>query len=350
MITKFQLYERLTSNIYHFTYVGKLVNILETNKFYTTPVIGTKADSNINKGKFYYFATQTSRHGKVAYADSLSTWAGKVCINLNGNKLNDNYKSMSVDFWQTSRNPKDHDKQNFMRNLTRYDELEERIVTNKSEIDNARKYIDEIHVFLPEERNDYVAKNFIELKKYSDVNIYFYDDEKYFDNQTKSKSIDINDIDFEKDLDPEENTHKSYNIPLVRVMGIMIMGDDDFKKKLFKWLEKSKYVKNLLKDRNRKFKGTNSELSIDDLFKKIEKSSETDLKHIFTNIFWSGQVDDYWMTDFVNSISADVHNNKSSTNPIARKILHLLTQDMNKNKVKNLRNYFIYKNSLATKK
>ena len=132
---------------------------------------------------------QTSRNGKVAFASSLPK-DGKVCININGEKLNQNFKSKRVDYWQTSRDPKNHKSSNYMYHLTRFDELEERIITNKSQIPNAKKYIDEIHVLLNNSENmkDWIAKYMIEIKKYvDDVNIYFYKEEKYFNNQRKDK-------------------------------------------------------------------------------------------------------------------------------------------------------------------
>jgi len=344
MITKFDLInEALTSKMFHFTSVHKLVNILKENAFFTTPVIGTGADSNVNDGKFYYFAMQTSRHGEVAFAGSVAR-TGKVCINIDGQKLNQNFKSKRVDYWQTSRNPKDHKPHNYMQHLTRFDELEERIITNKSEIPNAKKYIEEIHVLINGEMPDYIARSMVELKKHiKGVNIYFYKDEKYFNNQAKWAAIlNFDDIDFEKDIDKDRIPHVEYRIPLKRVMSLMVMGDDELKDKLFKWLEKSKEVEKTLADRNRQFKGTNSELTIENLYKLIDKKSKEDYTRYL-------EYNGLYLDDYINVTSADIHNSKSSTNSIARYVIHELTKDMDKHNVKNIKDYILYKKDLMDK-
>jgi len=345
MITKFNLInEALTSKMYHFTNISNLVNILKEDAFFTSPVIGTGADSNVNDDKFYFFAMQTSRHGEVAFADSIPK-AGKVCINIDGQKLNQNHKSKRVDYWQTSRKPEDHGKHDYMHHLTRYDELEERIITNKSEIEEASKYIEGIHVLLIKDGVEhYVASNMIELKKYiSDVDIYFYDNVKYFNNQVKNKSININDVDYEKDIDkdaPKPRTH--YYIPLTRIMSLMTIGDGKLKGEIFKWLKKSVHIKKIINFRNTNFKGTNSELSMSKIIKDIEEEAKKD----YNNYSYS----DFYLQDYLNSISADIHNYKSSTNPIARHIIQTLTKDMNKHNVKNLKNYVLYKNEITKNK
>lgn len=235
------------------------------------------------------------------------------------------------------------------------DELEERIITNKSEIPNAKKYIEQIHVLITGDMPDYIAENMIELRKYiDDVDIYFYNEEKYFNNQaTWGASMvpkhllkdakwtkDVDEVDFEKDLDKDKIPYTNYRIPLTRIMGLMIIGDDELKGKLYKWLGESKYVEKVLADRNRQFKGTNSELTIDNLYKLIEKESKKDIDN------YVKYITDFYLHDYVAALSADIHNHKSSTNPIARYALQKLTKDMSKHKVKNLKSYIEYKNKL----
>jgi hypothetical protein len=108
--------------VYHRTSLNALVNLLETNRFLTTPAGGSVAERLINKGRDYYFSTMRSPQGD---------YPGSITLLLDGRKLSQRYKGAPVDYWGPT----------FDKN-----EMEDRIFTNLPYIENAASYIKEIHV------------------------------------------------------------------------------------------------------------------------------------------------------------------------------------------------------------
>ena len=125
------LAEGLSPNLFHFTTLRKLINILETNKFLTSVAVGTTSDET-DRGKFYFFSMARSKGS--SYGKSYSYNEG-VTINLDGYKLGHNYKGMPFNYWGNIEQ-------------SGQSEAEDRVITDKPFIENASKYITEVHLLL----------------------------------------------------------------------------------------------------------------------------------------------------------------------------------------------------------
>lgn len=143
------LNEILTDILYHFSGIDRIENILKTNKFLTTAAFATQSEVEQNKGKFYFLSTARSTFGK--YSDSMESGFGYVV--LDGRKLGHTFSGTAVDYWgETFRKA----------NKGKHEE-EDRIFTNKPFIENARKYILEIHLCFGKgvrEKNKFGFRNY----------------------------------------------------------------------------------------------------------------------------------------------------------------------------------------------
>lgn len=199
LIAKDVLTEGLTDILYHFTYFPYLINILKENKLRASTSIGSKKEQTLSAGKFFYFCTTRSR--------SSGFGVGDTCIVLDGRKLAHRYKGFPVDYYKMSTKPSDwRTTSDYILSLVQ-NENEERIVLNKPIIDDARKYILEIHAYMDGKHyfnTDNMQFVVDECYKYN-IDVYYYDNRSYFRYQNKSKAIDINKIslpgDFEDDYD-----------------------------------------------------------------------------------------------------------------------------------------------------
>lgn len=115
-----------TDILFHYTTLQNLVNILNSNQFELTIGAGSVADDkNI---KPYYLSLTRSRLGRYHVNRNNS---GGVLMTLNGNKLNQRYRTKAIDYW-------DEDFRKF--NGGAY-EAEDRLFSNAPIISNARDYI-----------------------------------------------------------------------------------------------------------------------------------------------------------------------------------------------------------------
>lgn len=310
-------FESLTDTIYHFTFANKLINILKTNQINLTPIFGTNADLEINHGKMFTLSLTTSRSSNIGYAASLPKQE-LVRITFDGRKLNYIFKSKRVDYWQHSKDPKSYDKidsndpkvlKNFYKHISRQNELEDRIISDKNTIKIANKYIHKIEIL-----NIDIEKAET-IKWYCDslnIPIYVYDQEKYFDASYIDKAIKIK---------PKLNDIKSdRNEPLFyieNILGLLTYKDPELETKIFNDISK------------------NFNIDIDALKKKNE-----DIKN--KNNYYLN-IGDFYVTDKVYALSANIHNLKSTTNELFRYIIHQFALDMKKNKSKNIKEYITYK-------
>jgi hypothetical protein len=145
------LSEAASPVLYHFTWERSLSNILKTNKLYLTSSVGSR--SNQFSDKSYYISFSRTKSIKHGYGTKFTN-PGSVRIRVDGNKLNHNYKTISIDYWQYPR------EKGLMGGSG--DEMEDRVVSDNDAIDNANKYIESIDIFLPK---DGISADIIENAK-----------------------------------------------------------------------------------------------------------------------------------------------------------------------------------------
>ena len=193
--------ESVSQIVYHNTDTDKLYNILHSNQFHLTNMIGGHAD-NQSKNRFFYLSMSRIKHG--GYAQDTN-----VVLVLDGDKLNQTNKGISVDYWgtmkykTTSEQGIDH----FLRNR----ENEDRVTSNKPVIEKANTYIKEIHVSLDryndtEYEHSNNLSNINKLASDLNIDIFYYTDKEAWKLQDKRKSIKPN---FIKPTEiTDNNTHK----------------------------------------------------------------------------------------------------------------------------------------------
>ena len=132
------LSEGLSKIVYHGTSIDRLLSILKDDTILLTP---TTSESDRLQNKFYYLSVSRIKYGGYMMSGDL-----KVNIVLDGQKLSNKYKGISVDYWgdEGDKSVKHKNRNTYMRN--KRDENEDRLITNDDEIKNAHKYIKEIHI------------------------------------------------------------------------------------------------------------------------------------------------------------------------------------------------------------
>lgn len=130
------LFEETRDVIYHATNLPNLKNILETNSFILTSIIGAPSEEKITPPKKYYFLSLS--RSKLGSYHTKNLFASSVLLVLNYDKLRKNYKIFPVDYWEGKK-------------LEKEDEMEERLVSEKPEIPNAKNFIEEIHIYVNRE-------------------------------------------------------------------------------------------------------------------------------------------------------------------------------------------------------
>ena len=140
-ITFCRLKESVSAIIYHNTHINKAKSIIIHNKFLLTTSLGTQSDQFSKK--FYYISTSRIKFG--GFSNSFPE-NNIVNIVLNGRKFNERYKGGPVDYWGYDFRKQAPD----MQSKLRHDENEERVFSDNPEIQDASKYILEIHVSVDE--------------------------------------------------------------------------------------------------------------------------------------------------------------------------------------------------------
>lgn len=131
-----EIFEGISSIVYHATEIYRLMKILQLNKFLLTPSIGTESDQEHNGKKMFFLSTTRSKVGSYHYPIHQYS-DGKCLLVLDGQKLmQDGFSGGPVDYWGGGALSKDNN------------EMEDRIISMKSEIPNALKYIKEIHIYM----------------------------------------------------------------------------------------------------------------------------------------------------------------------------------------------------------
>lgn len=188
--------EGVNEILYHTTFASNAVDILQQNRFRLTPDMGTPSDRDYRREeKNFFLSTTRSRMGQ--YHTPVSKYEdSRVIMVLDGRKLmQDGYSGGPVDYW----------------NGFDIDEMEDRVYSNSPTIDDAKKYIKEIHLFTPEKsRHDLsgrmeprskASRTLIGLAKRMGMPLYTYKDPKNFNLLNKSRAGGVSVKDFGKDED-----------------------------------------------------------------------------------------------------------------------------------------------------
>jgi len=320
------LTEGLSDVLYHFTYIPHLIKILKLNKFATSSNLGSNADQWKDKGRFFFFSTQRSK-GMSGYGRN----HGNVCLVLDGMKLNQRFKGFPTDYWNWSKNPKDYDNKSNYIHALQSSELEDRIVTNKPYIDDAKQYIKAIHILTANGNNETLRKTDLDniINEVNDIPIYFYNDENSFKLQDTSKAIPRENISLRSTTDDYEEPDRSleslryfrYIAPIIILKNDINDGYNDERDAI------EKLLKQFLESVNK-----NSQKNFDDIMGEINATVKK-------------MSSPWYNDDAYYSLAADIHNQRGNPDTYFREILKLILNDMKKWRVNNLKDYVKKKTS-----
>lgn len=178
------LTESVSPIVFHNTTLNGLVKILRSNQFNLTNMLGNPSDTK-SKNKFFYLSLSRIKHG--GYAQFMDD----VVLVLDGDKLNQTNSGTSVDYWgdMKPKSTSERGKEEFLR----YNENEDRLLSNRPVIKDASKYIQEIHINISKYKTDIpdYVKDAILLCEKLGINCYIYDNKEAWKLQDKRKSINI---------------------------------------------------------------------------------------------------------------------------------------------------------------
>jgi hypothetical protein len=173
-IIKRLLNEALLPESYHITNFDNILDILASNTINLSSSLGSKSDQYGNR--FFFLSFSRTKSLKLGYKAGQKNIA---VIVFDGNKLNNNFKSLPVDYWETKGITTHSD-----WSANRY-EYEERLISDKPIINNVSKYIIRIDLLFDFKEDSTVNENrintlqeIIKLGKSRNININIYSNEK----------------------------------------------------------------------------------------------------------------------------------------------------------------------------
>ena len=126
---RYYIKESLSSILYHFTSIHSLINILEKDIFKLSDVSSGWTNSNkekqINNGYKYYISFSRTFNSSYNMKAKLP-----VRIHMNGDMLNYNYKGTQANYYDNIQDS----------------ESEDRLLSNKPELNNISKYITRVDI------------------------------------------------------------------------------------------------------------------------------------------------------------------------------------------------------------
>ena len=191
----------LSDILYHATGIHNLYDILKTNKFALSTSLGSTADNDLHNnasGKTFFLSTTRSRVGCYHYPTSKGQY-GQCLLVLDGRKLMaDGFSGGPVDYW----GPLFERKKN---------EMEDRVVSARPNINNASKYIKECHIYLDTNtpKRDTrlhgmvrLLRKTLLLAKTSHLPVYVYADNKDFNLLRKNRAVPVSGMNLEAEPPP----------------------------------------------------------------------------------------------------------------------------------------------------
>lgn len=369
-LDKFLIKEALSSKVYHFTSIKSAFNILKTNEMFCQSSLATSADDYSDKYKFYVSFTRV-KSPKEGFGYNSYKRKSFARIEFDGDKLNNNFNGRPVDYWN---NDSLTNKRKYMKDVTnqkaykyvpydgndnvdakdmngvyKYDfkypkedsplyasfdgkiykkeqiipddiqhhvfnEIEDRIQTNKPIIENINKYITRVDILI--DRNSESKDEIVYARNLSFSNFVFvYDNMKDFIMQsenTVNKEIQ-NDESIENKIDLYKNVlhwSQNYYIELLSSYLMLLTIDEHDMNKKFK------LVSNILDDGNLgKYKGK--------VIKKISSHR------------WGINIE-----DCINSLEASAQNTSKEPTREGQEVLHFITSSMRKLGYKSFRDMY----------
>jgi hypothetical protein len=140
------LKEGITDVVYHYTGgMEKGAKILEDNRFLASGGFSKEVESELGKGKLYYFSTARTPSNSFT-----GTYPQGVIFKLDGRALGQKYKAVPLDYWATSkRSSKRAANVPSDPGASEGFEAEDRLLLDEPYIEDADRYIDEIHFAIP---------------------------------------------------------------------------------------------------------------------------------------------------------------------------------------------------------
>ena len=280
--------------LYHFMFSHYVLDMLQKNKLNMVAAIGKDSDYKINKNKFYYLSTTRSKSSGFRKGDSK--------IVLDGRKIKQRYKITPVDYWNWPKNDK-QDTSAYIYSMKSL-EQEDRIVTDKPSIPNAKDYILGIHIYVRNKIGTDVKK-IIDICEKENIPIFIYDNQQNFFNQTKPidyTNYEYGDEDFTMDGDSAR-----LKSPFLNIASQIALNDDNSYKEIIKYLDNESKIEqfdNSFEDYKREIK-----------FSRNDFPNESQMfKH-------------------------EIQRIESDSSDDSRFILDLLRRDMRKNKVTSIEDY-----------
>lgn len=180
------LTEALSPIVYHFTSLMAAREIVQNNVIYLQSPLGVEGDNMRTKQQFF-LSTTRQKSSQFGYSQKFSR--NGVRITLDGDLLNQRFKSKPVAYWNSDDigkrqyyNNNDTDFQTKQHHTN--NESEDRLFSYQSKIENARQYIKRIDVVIDKENHDsYITAQNI-LLSYFGYLTYVYDNTKDFDAQS----------------------------------------------------------------------------------------------------------------------------------------------------------------------
>lgn len=280
--------------LYHFMFSHYVLDMLQKNKLNMVAAIGKDSDYKINKNKFYYLSTTRSKSSGFRKGDSK--------IVLDGRKLKQRYKITPVDYWNWPKNDK-QDTSAYIYSMKSL-EQEDRIVTDKPSIPNAKDYLLGIHIYVRNKIGTDVKK-IIDICEKENIPIFIYDNQQNFYNQTKPidyTNYEYGDEDFT--MDGDSTRLKS---PFLNIASQIALNDDNSYKEIIKYLDNESKIEQF-------------DNSFED-YKREIKFSPNDFPYE-SKMF-----------------KHEIQRIESDSSDDSRFILDLLRRDMRKNKVTSIEDY-----------
>lgn len=370
-LDKFLMKEALSSKVYHFTSVKSAFNILKTNEMFCQSSLATSADDYSDKYKFYVSFTRV-KSPKEGFGYNSYKRKSFARIEFDGDKLNNNFNGRPVDYWN---NDSLTNKRKYMKDVTnqkayryvpydgndnvdakdmdgvyKYDfkypredsplyasfdgkiykkeqiipddiqhhvfnEIEDRIQTNKPIIENINKYITRVDILIDrdsENKDDIVYARNLSFSKW----VFVYDNMNDFimqsENTVNKEIQDDDSIESRIDLRNTLSTiGQSYCIELLSsYLMLLTINERDTNKKF-------KLVSNILEDGNLgKYKR--------DVIKKI------------SSYRWGVNIE-----DCITSLKVSAQNISKNPTRQGQEVLHFMTSSMRKLGYKSFRDMYI---------
>lgn len=201
--------------LYHILDIRTAISVLKNNEFVLAVSGGTEAEKYLQTADYYL---STTRHNLGKYSVSGAS-TNKVIFTLDGTKLSNNHKIVPVDYWGES----------FRKSAGGDYEAEDRVLSNKPTIKNARKFIMSARVLIGgttgpswkvrnSSDNRFLRRLAIQAKRLNiPLNIYYEDKDFLMDNKAKAVPISTIDLTVSSKESHYAERGKSYLAPYLEL-------------------------------------------------------------------------------------------------------------------------------------